>query len=77
MSTSLDINIAKKFGKIYGKGFKGIEKLSFYTSEKEVLLCAYSKFKITKINGNYYFHGSILIYFFNQTKYLKNFYYEL
>ena len=61
ISTSLDINISKNFGKfifvitIYGKGFKGIEKLSDYPSEKEVLLCAYSKFKISKINGNYYY----------------------
>ena len=40
---------------LYGKGFKGVDKLSYYPGEKEVLINAYSKFKITKISGNYYY----------------------
>ncbi len=61
VSTSLDINKAKEFGpyifviSLYGKGFKGVEKLSYYPSEKEILINAYSKFKITNISGNYYY----------------------
>ena len=61
VSTSLDINVAKSMGQyifiitLYGKGCKGVDKLSYYPSEKEVLINAYSKFKITKISGNYYY----------------------
>ena len=61
VSTSLDINVAKGMGQyifvitLYGKGFKGVDKLSYYPGEKEVLINAYSKFKITKISGNYYY----------------------
>ena len=65
VSTSLDLNVAKEFGdyifviKLNGKGFKGVERLSIYPSEKEVLINAYSKFKITKIDGKYY-HFNLL-----------------
>lgn len=65
VSTSLDLNVAKEFGdyifviKLNGKGFKGVERLSIYPNEKEVLINAYSKFKITKIDGKYY-HFNLL-----------------
>ncbi len=61
VSTSLDMNIAKSFGDyifvitLNGTGYKGIERLSYYENEKEVLIAAYSKFKIKNIDGNYYF----------------------
>lgn len=61
ISTSLDKNIAKSFGNyifvitLNGTGYKGIERLSYFENEKEVLIAAYSKFKITGIDGNYYY----------------------
>ena len=61
ISTSLSESVAKDFGNyifvitLYGKGFKGVEKVSYYPNEKEVLIEAYSKFRITDIRGNYYY----------------------
>ena len=61
ISTSLSESVAKNFGNyifvitLYGKGFKGVEKVSYYPNEKEVLIEAYSKFRITDIRGNYYY----------------------
>ena len=61
ISTSLKEDIAKDFGdyifviKLNGNAYKGVEKLSYYPYEKEVLICAYSRYKITNIYGNYYY----------------------
>ena len=59
ISTSLDEDVARAFGDyifvitLKGKGYKGVSKLSYYPGEKEVLINAYSKFVITKVDGNY------------------------
>lgn len=61
ISTSLSESVAENFGNyifvitLNGKGFKGVEKISCYPDEKEVLIEAYSKFRITDIKGNYYY----------------------
>ena len=61
ISTSLDKKVAEVFGTyifiitLKGKGYKGVERLSYFPHEKEVIIAAYSKFKITKIDGNYYY----------------------
>lgn len=61
ISTSLDKEIAQNFGKymfvitLNGTGYKGVERLSKFPHEKEVLIAAYSKFRISDIEGNYYY----------------------
>ena len=61
ISTSLDINVAKSFGQyifvinLCGKGYKGVSKLSYFPGEQEVLINAYSKYEITKVDGNYHY----------------------
>ena len=40
---------------MYGKGFKGVENVSFYPGEREVLIEPYFKFRITKVT-DYYFY---------------------
>ena len=61
ISTSLSQSVSENFGNyifvitLNGKGFKGVEKISYYPNEKEVLIEAYSKFRIKDIKGNYYY----------------------
>ena len=70
ISTSLDINVAKKFSKgvtllvitLNNNGVNGrnnycryVEDISKYSGEKEVLITAFCIFKITKIDGNTYY----------------------
>ena len=61
MSTSLDMDVAQGFGDyifiitLKGTAYKGIERLSYFKSEKEVLIAAYCRFKITDINDNCYY----------------------
>ena len=61
ISTSLSQVVAENFGKfifvitLYGRGFKGVENVSVFPGEKEVLIEPYSKFRITDIDGNYYY----------------------
>ena len=61
ISTSLSQNVAENFGPyiliitLYGKGFKGVENVSIYPGEREVLIEPYSKFRITKVT-DYYFY---------------------
>ena len=70
ISTSLDINVAKKFSKgvtllvitLNNNGVNGrnnycryVEDISQYSGEKEVLITAFCIFKITKIDGNTYY----------------------
>ena len=59
ISTSLSKEVAESFGSyilvitLHGKGFKGVERLSYYPNEREVLIAPYSKYVISKIIGNY------------------------
>ena len=59
ISTSLSKEVAKNFGNyilvitLHGKGYKGVERISYYPNEKEVLICPYSRYVISKISGNY------------------------
>ena len=59
ISTSLSKEVAESFGPyifvitLHGKGYKGVERLSYYPSEREVLIALYSKYVISKIIGNY------------------------
>ena len=59
ISTSLSKEVAESFGTyifvitLHGKGYKGVERLSYYPNEREVLIAPYSKYVISKISGNY------------------------
>ena len=59
ISTSLSKKVAEDFGNyilvitLHGKGYKGVERISYYPNEKEVLICPYSRYVISKISGNY------------------------
>lgn len=61
VSTSLSESVAENFGNyifvitLYGKGYKGVEKVSYYPGEKEVLIESWAKYRITDIRGNYYY----------------------
>ena len=70
MSTSLDINVAKKFSKavtllfitLNNNGVNGrnnycryVEDITQYKGEEEIIITAFCIFKITKIDGNIYY----------------------